>query len=85
MEPLAPNLVNLKSIYSREYSDYKYLRQDLFLDGKYIKKYKPRLEFQINKDLWAPNNINGRQLVYDTNSIELVEVQKLLESIKKYI
>lgn len=85
MEPLAPNLVNLKSIYSREYSDYKYLRQDLFLDGKYIKKYKPRLEFQINKDLWAPNNINGRQLVFDANSIESVEVQKILESIKKYI
>ena len=85
MEPLAPKLVNLKSIYNREYSDYKYLRQDLFLDGKYIKKYKPRLEFQINKDLWAPNNINGRQLVYDANSIESLEVQKLLESIKKYI
>lgn len=85
MEPLAPDAKNLKSIYSRQFSDYKYLKQDLFLDGKYIKKYKPRLEFQINKDLWAPNNINGRQLVYDANSIESVEVQKLLESIKKYI
>ncbi|MCX8641178.1 MULTISPECIES: glycosyltransferase family 9 protein [unclassified Gilliamella] len=32
MEPLPTNLENLKSFYSRQFRDYKYLQQDLFLD-----------------------------------------------------
>ena len=75
----------MKSIYSRQFSDYKYLKQDLFLDGKYIKKNNPNLDFQINKDLWAPNDINGKQIVFIANSIKSIETKKLIESIKEYI
>jgi len=75
----------LKSIYSRQFSDYKYLKQDLFLDGKYIKKNNPNFDFQINKDLWAPNDINGKQIVFIANSIKSIETKKLIESIKEYI
>lgn len=85
MEPLAPNTNNLKAIYSRQFSNYKYRIQDLFLDGKYIKKNKPNLDAQINKDLWAPNDVNGKQIVFIANSIKSIETEKLVESIKKCI
>lgn len=85
MEPLSPRLDNLKSVYSRELSDYKYLQQDLLLDKKYIKKHKPDLSMQINKDLWAPNNENAKQIVFYVNSIDSIETGKLVESINQYI
>ncbi|OCG07694.1 hypothetical protein A9G13_05625 [Gilliamella sp. wkB178] len=85
MEPLSPSLDNLKSVYSRALSDYKYLQQDLLLDKKYIKKHKPDLSMQINKDLWAPNNENAKQIVFYVNSIEAIETSNLVNSINQCI
>ena len=85
MEPLPVDLKNLNSYYSRQFSDYKYLQQDLFLDKNYIKRHCPNLEFQINKDIWSPNNKKGKQIVFYTNSIDKIESNKLITTINKYI
>lgn len=85
MEPLLPKPDNLKSIYSREFSNYKYLLQDLFLDKAYIKKHNPNLDLQINKDIWSPNDINSKQIVFYSNSVKTINPDILVKSIKEYI
>ena len=85
MEPLLPKSDNLKSIYSREFSNYKYLLQDLFLDKAYIKKHNPNLDLQINKDIWSPNDINSKQIVFYSNSVKTINPDILVKSIKEYI
>lgn len=85
MEPLPVDLKNLKTCYSRQFSDYKYLQQDLFLDKNYIKRHCPNLEFQINKDIWSPNNKKGKQIVFYINSIDKIESDELITTINKYI
>ena len=85
MEPLPVDLKNLNSYYSRQFSDYKYLQQDLFLDNNYIKRHCSNLEFQINQDIWSPNNKKGKQIVFYTNSIDKIESNKLITTINKYI
>ncbi|MWP46399.1 glycosyltransferase family 9 protein [Gilliamella sp. Pas-s27] len=85
MEPPPPNSNSLKSVYSRELSNYKYLQQDLFLDKKYIKKYTPNLNLQVNSHIWSPNDINGKQIVFYVNSMEKIDPDNLIGAISKYI
>ena len=85
MEPLPVDSKNLKSFYSRQFSNYKYLQQDLFLDKYYIKRHCLNLEFQINKDIWSSNNKNSKQIVFYINSIDKIQSDKLITTINKYI
>lgn len=75
-----------KSIYHYNFSIFKATVEDYFNNKKYLKTHSPNKLLPIAHDIWAPNNKNAKQILFDQGNMANVDddifENKLVQSLE---
>lgn len=64
-----------KSVYHHEFSIFKLTLEDFFYNKDYLKTHSPKIMLPITHCIWAPNNKNAKQLLFDDGNMSNVDNQ----------
>ena len=64
-----------KSVYHYNFSIFKANVEDYFNNKEYLKTHSPNKLLPITHDIWAPNNKNAKQLLFDDGNMSNVDNQ----------
>jgi len=75
-----------KSVYHYKFSIFKAALEDYFNNKEYLKTHSPNRMLPITHDIWAPNNKNAKQILFDQGNMSNVDDEifknKLVQSLK---